>query len=142
MGTVKSPQICLGSMSARILFIVSNLKSESNWLTKGKFLAHTTEKPGGRSGDRWVGIQECSIDRDPVLSSLSPWLPKLIPCLIFSSLEDVCHESQSHRSSSTDRRIKSSSFPILPSCTPTAPFRSATLLIPVAPVWGEILTAS
>lgn len=53
LGTLKSPHVCLGSMTARILSIVSNLKSESNWLNKGKFLAHTTEKPRDRSGGRW-----------------------------------------------------------------------------------------
>lgn len=123
--------------------MVSNLKSESNWLNKGKFLSHITEKPRGRSGFRRGGIPESNINRDPVFSRLSPWPPKGDPTSDPTSdlLQPVIHlptVSETPASSSTYREIKNISFPNHQSFIRTALFRSETLLNPCGP--GEPCT--
>lgn len=139
--TLNPPQTCWGSMSAWMLFIVSNLKSELNWLNKGKFLAHPTERPRGISGSRWGGIQESNVNSDPAFSSLFPRPPRWSPDPTADLLQPgrcLSTVSETPASLFTDRRTKNISCPCPPSCTSTAPFRPFTLLNPCSP--GEGIT--
>lgn len=112
--TLNPPQTCWGSMSAWILFIVSNLKSELNWFNKGKFLAHPTERPRGISGSRWSGIQESNINSDPAFSSLFPRPPRWSPDPTADLLQPgrcLSTVSETPASLFTDRRTKNISCP-------------------------------
>ena len=99
-GTLKDPPNVFGPYVCQDSFMVSNLKSESNWLNKGKFLAHTTEEPGV---DQAVGGVESKSPTSTVTQcfpvsplGLPKGIPHPLPRLIFSSLKDVCQQYHGH----------------------------------------------